>query len=97
MEPLVADGDTDEHLLWGLDCVAGQLVLLSRTLAVVAWQFDSRPLARVSLELHERVGEVIQARQHLTDHHPSRAGRHSVRRGWAGGSSRHPPAQEPAL
>jgi hypothetical protein len=82
MDELVTDADTDERLLWGLDCVAGQLVVLSRTLAVIAWQFDSAPLARLSLELRQRVGSAMQARQDLSEHRPSRAGRPSVRVGW---------------
>jgi hypothetical protein len=96
-EPLVGDDDTDDRLLWGLDCVAGQLVLLSRTLAIIAWQFDSAALARVSIDLHQRVGQVMLARSQLTDHRPSRAGRPSVRVGWgATAPAMRPRPQEPA-
>jgi hypothetical protein len=82
MDELVTDSDSDDRLLWGLDCVAGQLVLLSRTLAIIAWQFDNAALARVSTELSQRVGAVMHAREELTDHRPSRVGRPSVRVGW---------------
>jgi len=87
-ETLVAESDSDERLMWGLDCVAGQLVLLSRTLAVIAWQYDHAALARVSTELSQRVGVVMHAREELTDHRPSRVGRPSVRIGW--GTARAP-------
>ncbi len=96
-EPLVTDVDDDERLLWGLDCVAGQLLLLSRTLAVIAWQFDSRELARVSIDLHLRVGQVMLARSQLTDHRPSRKGRPSVRVGWGATTPARPRPQEPVL
>ncbi len=88
MDELVTDADSDERLLWGLDCVAGQLVVLSRTLAVIAWQFDNAALARVSTELSQRVGTVMHAREELTDHRPRRAGRPSVRAGWGSAPSR---------
>jgi len=88
MDELVTDADSDDRLLWGLDCVAGQLVALQRTLAVVAWQFDNAALARVSTELSQCVGTVMHAREELTDHRPSRAGRPSVRVGWGIAPSR---------
>ena len=68
--------------MWGLDVVTGQLVLLARTLAVIAWQYDSAPLARLALELRAQVGVTMHERQVLTDVRPDRTERPSVRRGW---------------
>jgi hypothetical protein len=89
-ELLVVDSDADELLLWGLDCVANQLVLLSRTVAVIAWQFDDAALAHVSTDLMQDIALVPRAREQLSDQRPSRAGRPSVRVGWGQAKTTYP-------